>query len=208
VDYFASKANLKTRRYDDLENIFPSSALIMIPTGGTSGKIRFAIHTWQTLTASVRGFQAHFSLNSINSFCILPLYHVSGLMQFIRSLITGGKLFIGSYQKLKLGQIPDFPNADFFISLVPKQLQILLPDYSEWLGHFKTILLGGAPATPQLLNQARNYQLKLAPTYGMTETASQIVTLKPEEFLQGNNSSGKVLPHAQINCINQGIKLD
>lgn len=30
---------------------------IMIPTGGSSGKIQFAIHTWETLTASVEGFQ-------------------------------------------------------------------------------------------------------------------------------------------------------
>jgi O-succinylbenzoic acid--CoA ligase len=32
----------------------------------------------------------------------------------------------------------------------------------------------------------------------MTETASQVVTLKPEDFLKGNNSSGQVLPHAQV----------
>ena len=28
-------------------------SLIMIPTGGTSGKIRFTMHTWETLSASV-----------------------------------------------------------------------------------------------------------------------------------------------------------
>jgi O-succinylbenzoic acid--CoA ligase len=32
----------------------------------------------------------------------------------------------------------------------------------------------------------------------MTETASQIVTLKPEDFLSGNNSNGRVLPHAAV----------
>jgi len=31
----------------------------MIPTGGSSGQIRFAIHTWETLMASVRGFQQY-----------------------------------------------------------------------------------------------------------------------------------------------------
>ncbi|NES69488.1 MAG: hypothetical protein F6K24_31815, partial [Okeania sp. SIO2D1] len=34
----------------------PNYGEIMIPTGGSSGKIRFVRHTWQTLTASVRGF--------------------------------------------------------------------------------------------------------------------------------------------------------
>ncbi|MGK7936598.1 MAG: hypothetical protein AB4206_12495, partial [Xenococcaceae cyanobacterium] len=70
------------------ENIFSvkeSHSLIMIPTGGSSGKIRFAIHDWSTLTASVTGFCNYFSTNTVNSFCLLPLYHVSGLMQFMRS---------------------------------------------------------------------------------------------------------------------------
>lgn len=33
---------------------------IMVPTGGSSGQIRFAIHTWSTLAASVDGCQRHF----------------------------------------------------------------------------------------------------------------------------------------------------
>ena len=58
------------------------------------------------------------------------------------------------------------------------------------------------PAWRSLLETARNYQIRLAPTYGMTETASQVVTLKPEDFLNGLNSSGQVLPHAQVNITN------
>jgi O-succinylbenzoic acid--CoA ligase len=58
--------------------------------------------------------------------------------------------------------------------------------------------LGGAPAWAELLEQARRHRIPLALTYGMTETASQVVTLKPEAFLAGNNSCGQVLPHAQV----------
>ena len=73
------------------------------------------------------------------------------------------------------------------------------------MSQFKTILLGGAPAWNSLLETARNYHLNLSPTYGMTETASQIVTLKPEYFLQKNNSTGKVLPHAKISFNSEKI---
>ncbi len=173
---------------------------IMIPTGGSSGKIRFATHTWETLTASVQGFQQYFQVDKINSFCVLPLYHVSGLMQFMRSFTTGGKLAIRSFKALESGEKFDIEPEKFFISLVPTQLQRLLqnPDTANWLGRFRAVLLGGAPAWPELLETARKYQIKLAPSYGMTETASQIATLKPEDFLAGNNSSGQVLPHAKI----------
>ncbi|WP_039716430.1 2-succinylbenzoate--CoA ligase [Scytonema millei] len=180
----------------------PNSS-IMIPTGGSSGKIRFAIHTWDTLSASVRGFQTYFQIQQINSFCVLPLYHVSGLMQFMRSLITGGKLALFPFKTIESGIIPDIDPEDFFISLVPTQLQRLLqiPNLSNWLAQFQTVLLGGASAWQDLLTQARDCGIRLAPTYGMTETASQIATLKPEDFLQGYNSCGRVLPHAQIKVI-------
>ena len=179
------------------------NSLIMIPTGGSSGKIRFAIHTWSSLTASVSGFCQHFTTNKVNSFCILPLYHVSGLMQFMRSFLTSGKLAIIPYSELKQGKQIQLDPADFFISLVPTQLQFLLQSQPNWLSNFQTILLGGAPPWQSLLDKARQYQLPLAPTYGMTETASQIVTLKPQDFLRGNNSSGRVLPHARVTILNE-----
>ena len=177
------------------------TSAIMIPTGGTSGKIKFAIHNLSTLTASVKGFCDYFETPSVNSFCVLPLYHVSGLMQFFRSFLTRGKLNIISYQVLKMTSV-EFDVQDFFISLVPTQLQFLLDAQPLWLSKFQTVLLGGAPAKRSLLKQARELKIPLASTYGMTETASQIVTLKPDDFIKGNNSSGKILPHAQIKIIN------
>jgi len=176
---------------------------IMIPTGGSTGKIRFAIHTWETLMASVQGFQKYFQLSEINSFCVLPLYHVSGLMQFLRSFTTNGKLLSFSFKTLEAGETFGINPDEFFISLVPTQLQRLLqdPNLANWLSQFKTVLLGGAPAWQELLEQARSYGIRLATTYGMTETASQIATLKPEDFLKGLNNCGQVLPHAQVNIL-------
>jgi o-succinylbenzoate---CoA ligase len=201
---------------------------IMIPTGGSSGHIKFAIHTWATLTASVQGFQRFFGITVINSCCVLPLYHVSGLMQFLRSLLTHGQLQIIPFASLlnnhsheerqNLSSSPlckgglrgvvqgvnlspqNLFQQQYFLSLVPTQLQRLLQqsDRIPWLQQFHTILLGGAPAWPSLLDQAKQYQLNLAPTYGMTETASQVVTLKPQDFLSGQRETGSILPHAQI----------
>ncbi|MEH2281315.1 MAG: 2-succinylbenzoate--CoA ligase [Nostoc sp.] len=178
---------------------------IMIPTGGSSGQIKFAIHTWETLIASVKGFTEYFQLKQVNSFCVLPLYHVSGLMQFMRSFTTTGKLAIQPFKAVETGQILNIKQSEFFISLVPTQLQRLLenPELSEWLSQFNTVLLGGAPAWNELLEKARFNRIRLAPTYGMTETASQIATLKPDDFLSGKISSGQILPHAKVIIRNQ-----
>ena len=174
---------------------------IMIPTGGSSGKIKFAIHTWETLISSVRGFQTYFQIQKINSFCVLPLYHVSGLMQFMRSFTSGGNLVIlPSYRNIFDKTEWSINPNEFFISLVPTQLQKLMQNLetANWLSNFQTVLLGGASAWQELFEKARNCQIRLAPTYGMTETASQVATLKPEDFLVGNNSNGQILPHAEI----------
>jgi O-succinylbenzoic acid--CoA ligase len=119
-------------------------------------------------------------------------------MQFIRSWTSGGKLVIWSFKSLVAGELPNINPAEFTISLVPTQLQRLLDCCPNWLSRFQSVLLGGAPAWTELLNAARKHGIPLAPTYGMTETASQVATLKPEDFLGGNNSCGQVLPHAEI----------
>jgi o-succinylbenzoate---CoA ligase len=179
---------------------YSHSSLIMIPTGGSSGNIRFTMHNWDTLTASAQGFQEFFQLDAVNSICVLPLFHVSGLMQFIRSFISGGKLLVQPFKELKSGRLLEFDPSKYFISLVPTQLQFILndTDLTAWLSRCQTVLLGGAPSWSELLERARLNQIRLSPTYGMTETASQIAALQPENFLAGENSSGKILPHAQV----------
>ncbi len=178
---------------------------IMIPTGGSSGKIKFAIHTWETLRSSSQGFQKYFQIPQVNSVCVLPLHHVSGLMQFIRCFTSSGKLVILPFRELENYQLKKYQrynidHSKFFISLVPTQLQRLIQksNSNRWLSQFKTVLLGGAPAWDELLSKARYYNIPLALTYGMTETASQIATLKPEDFLKGKLGCGQVLPHAKV----------
>lgn len=171
---------------------------IMIPTGGTSGRIKFAIHTWETLTNSAQSFYQFFDNLPINSFCCLPLYHVSGLMQIIRSFISNGNLVIYSFQALKNHHQKLTNYHDYFISLVPTQLQFFLDKNPYFLQQFQTILVGGASISPQQITLAREYNLALALTYGMTETASGITILKPEYFTNNNHSNGQVLPHANI----------
>lgn len=174
---------------------------LRIPTGGSSGDLRFACHTWETLSTAVAGFQRHFQTATVNAYCVLPLHHVSGLMQALRSLIGGGTLTVQSFRDLMMnGPLAAAP-AGGFLSLVPTQLQRLLdrdPPLTPWLQRFDAILLGGAPAWPSLLVRSRAAALPLAPTYGMTETAAQVATLLPAEFLAGRNGSGRPLPHVHL----------
>jgi len=170
---------------------------IGLPTGGTSGQIRFALHQPRSLAASVAGFCAYFAEDwpgsqTHSTLCTLPLCHASGLMQVLRCFWGGGRLALAPIdQGLRLRSIG-------FLSLVPTQLLRLLGPETPWLQQFRVILLGGAPAWPALLDQAQAVGVRLAPTYGSTETASQVATLRPAEFLAGARGAGQVLPHAMV----------
>ncbi|MEB3293432.1 MAG: AMP-binding protein [Synechococcales bacterium] len=188
---------------------------IYVPTGGSSGQLRFAHHTWDTLQASIAGTWDYFDRQPIHSLCVLPLYHVSGLLQFLRSGLTQGQFLYWSWKRLEQGEFPDRDLTSFFLSLVPTQLQRLVelpldPHSDPHSNHFfqrlqtlRAILLGGAPAWATLLDRARGLNLPIAPTYGMTETASQVATLKPQDFLAGRAGVGKPLPHAQIRVVDE-----
>lgn len=189
----------------------PAPGWLMIPTGGSSGQIKFVIHTWATLTAAVQGFQRFFRPDGgpISACCVLPLYHVSGLMQFLRALMTGGQFALPRDRSFDpLFQEFTFDPAAYFLSLVPTQLQRLLQTHSDKLQQFHTILLGGAPASSELLAIARTHKLPIALTYGMTETAAVVSALPPMDFLAGQASAGLSLPHARITiCDSEGNTL-
>ncbi len=173
---------------------------MLMPTGGASGQIKFAVHRWTTLMAAIEGFCAHFDVEQVHAYCVLPLFHVSGLMQVLRVLVSGGCLAIQPYCELKGGTPLALPPGGF-LSLVPTQLQELLTlsdGAIPWLRSFRAVLLGGAPAWRSLLDQAQALALPIALTYGMTETAAQVATLLPEEFLAGHRSSGRPLPHVTL----------
>ena len=148
-----AKLELTSQQLLPIDRKFNTRSHIMIPTGGTSGKIKFAIHTWETLTASVNGFKTFFECEKIDSVCTLPLYHVSGLMQLMRSLLTQGNLIICSYKSV-LDRLINEDKSSYFISLVPTQLQYLIELNPHWLKEVKTVLVGGAPPKRSLLNSA------------------------------------------------------
>lgn len=171
---------------------------ILVPTGGSSGQVKFVAHRWRSLIAAADGFCQFFQPagEPVNVYCVLPVYHVSGLMQVLRAWASGGEAVIAPFKPLLRSQIDD---GSGFISLVPTQLERLIQaGKGTWLQSFQAVLLGGAPPWPTLLDRAADLRIPLCLSYGMTETAAMVSALSPEDFLRGDHSSGRALPHATI----------
>ncbi len=179
----------------------------MIPTGGTSGRVKFAIHNWETLAAAVEGLRGHLDASQLSSHCVLPLYHVSGFMQLFRALMTGGSVVFGSVNSFAANHDLLFEAAseERFLSLVATQLQRLSRDSEsrERMRSYDAVFVGGGGISSELRDQARAWRLPLAPTYGMTETAAQVATQLPNAFLDGVEGVGKSLPHARIDVLDE-----
>lgn len=185
----------------------PELGWLMIPSGGTGGRLKLARHDAATIAAAVRGFAAHFQLTQVNAVGVLPLHHVSGLMSWMRCALTGGAYRPWDWKRLEAGERLELArDREWMISLVPTQLQRLLtqPAAVAWLRQMAAIFVGGGPAWPALLEQAAAARLPIALSYGMTETAAMVTALRPEEFARGERSSGGVLPHAQVRIAEDG----
>jgi o-succinylbenzoate---CoA ligase len=181
---------------------------LMIPSGGTGGKLKFARHDQDTLLEAVMGFRSHFCADRINCIGVLPLHHVSGLMAWVRASLTGGTYQPWDWKLLEAGERPVLsPGGRWFLSLVPTQLQRLLASETatEWLMGFHAIMVGGGPVWPALAQAAACARLPLSPCYGMTETAAMVAALRPDEFLAGARGCGSALPHARISLSPEGV---
>lgn len=171
-----------------------------VATGGSSGGLRFARHDEATLGAAVRGFCAHFGVKQVNAVGVLPLHHVSGLMAVVRCAVTGGRHVPWTWKQLEAGERPELGEGDWFLSLVPTQLQRLLgsSEAVAWLRGFHTIFIGGGPAWPELMERAAAARVPVAFSYGMTETAAMVAAQTAAEFAAGDRSSGRAMPQARI----------
>jgi O-succinylbenzoic acid--CoA ligase len=182
---------------------------LCVPTGGSSGVLRFARHDEQTVAAAAGGFVTHFGLRRVNAVDVLPPFHVSGLMARVRCAASGGVHVPWDWKRLERGERPSLPEprGDWVLSLVPTQLQRLLASESAaaWLRDFAVVFVGGGPVWPALTDAAAEARLRVSLSYGMTETAAMVAAQTPEEFLAGDRSSGRVMPHARLDVATDGV---
>lgn len=147
---------------------------ILIPTGGSTGGVKLAIHDWSSLTAGAKGVVSFLGGDPMHACCVLPLFHVSGLMQIVRSIVSGGRV-----------RFDDLMVEAQCLSLVPTQLQRALndPDSIRRLATAKAIFVGGGPIPGTVAAQAAELQLPVIPVYGMTETAAMVAAVPNADFL-------------------------
>lgn len=185
-------------KYQPVEAADGDPALIVF-TSGTEGMPRGVILTHGNLRASARAStRAMRLLPGDRWLACLPFHHIAGPSIFLRAAEAG--FAVAPLPIFDPGLVIDtIANEGITaISLVPTMLARLLQTGWEGSPSLRLVLLGGGPCSPPLLNSAIDRRIPVAPTYGLTEAASQVTVLLPAETRGHFGSSGRPLPGMQV----------
>ena len=183
---------------------------LVVGTSGSTGTPKRTALTVGALAASAVATERFFGSNSDAAsqwLLALPAHYIAGAQVLARSVLAGTAPVIARSviepvhfsPEVFLQAVERMSSARRFISLVPTQLHKLLEsadtdpslgtEIHEALGSFTGILLGGAPASADLLAAATALGLNTVTTYGSAETAGGCVY------------SGSVLPGARVELV-------
>ena len=156
--------------------------LLLLYTSGTTGRAKGVELSAANLAAACDASTRHLGVRpGDNWLCCLPLFHIGGLSILLRSVRDGSAVVLHERFDAPAVHRALVRERIQFVSLVPTGLGRLLRVFGEESAPptLRCVLLGGAPATPSLLHRARRHGFPIAPTYGLTEAASQVATAPP-----------------------------
>ena len=183
---------------------------LVVGTSGSTGTPKRTALTARALAASAAATENFFEANANAAsqwLLALPAHYIAGAQVLARSVLAGTFPVIARSvtepvhftPEVFLQAVEQMSSARRFISLVPTQLHKLLEsadadprlgaEIHEALGSFTGILLGGAPASADLLAAASALGLNTVTTYGSAETAGGCVY------------SGSVLPGVRVELV-------
>ena len=133
----------------------------------------------------------------------LSLHHMGGLAPVYRSALYGTTLVLREGFDAG-GTADDIDTYDVTgVSLVPTMLKQMLDRRGTLSDTLRVVLLGGAPAPDELLERCRDYSIPVHPTYGMTESASQIATATPRQTRGRLGTVGRPLFGTEVTIVGE-----
>ncbi|MBE2179609.1 MAG: AMP-binding protein [Chthoniobacterales bacterium] len=148
-----------------------------LATSGTGGRLKIVALSRAALEAGAAAVNAHLAATArdvwINP---LPLFHAGGLGIVVRSALSGAR-WIGSAPWNPASFVRDAEDAGATLaSLVPAQVHDLVSSRAMSPPSLRAIVVGGGALDETLRACAADLGWPLLPSYGLTETASQVAT--------------------------------
>jgi o-succinylbenzoate---CoA ligase len=206
--FILTKEELRSIIFSDptiREEIDLNDICTIMYTSGTTGHPKGVIQTYGNHWWSATGSTLNLGLHENDCWlCVVPLFHISGYSILMKSIIYGMKIVLfESFQEQEVlsAMVTEKVTLMSVVSTILNRTVEALKEDEKLPGSFRGMLLGGGPASLSLLQKCVDKGIPVFQSYGMTETASQIVTLSPEESIRKLGSAGKPLFPSQIKIL-------
>ncbi|ERJ04718.1 Long-chain fatty-acid-CoA ligase protein [Halorhabdus tiamatea SARL4B] len=181
---------------------YPSDTHLIMFTSGTTGEPRGVKLTLTNLFASAIASAFRLGLTREDRWLVsVPMVHMGGLAPLIRSTLYGTSVVLQrEFEPAETATtMIDFDVTG--VSFVPTMLSRLLD--TEWSPpeSLRFVLLGGAAAPRDLIERSEDAGVPAFPTYGMTETASQVATATPTQAFGNPGTVGQPLMFTKVAII-------
>jgi O-succinylbenzoic acid--CoA ligase len=180
----------------------PHWTQLVLFTSGTTGEPKGVQLTAGNLVASATGSAFRLGVAPGDRWLVcLPTYHMGGLAPVVRSALYGTTLVL--QRAFDAAETPQVlaERAVTGVSLVPTMLTRMLDAGWEPGDALGSVLLGGAPASDDLLARCEDRDVPVYPTYGTTETASQVATATPEQAFAHEGTVGQPLVTTDVTVV-------
>ncbi|UOE99908.1 AMP-binding protein [Bdellovibrio reynosensis] len=163
----------------------------------------------QALVNSATAVNKHLQSNDKDVWTqVLPSFHVGGLGIEIRSQLSGAKVVPAlkdeRWDPLHFHQVLEKEKCTLS-ALVPTQVFDLVSKTLPAPSSLRAVVVGGGVLDQELYRKALVLGWPLLPSYGMTETASQIATADLNSLGHPYFPEVKLLSHAQARTNNEGF---
>jgi o-succinylbenzoate---CoA ligase len=177
---------------------FPEDeARAVLFTSGTEGEARPVVLTGSNVAASVAGTRDRLGNGPDDHWlCVLPLHHVGGLSILWRQAEQAAPVVL--HDRFDEGAVAGALAHVAYASVVPTMLERVLAAGPHGGA---TLLVGGAPASADLIRRALRAGLLALQTYGMTETASQVCTVAPGRIEEEMGTVGRPIAGAEVRVV-------
>ncbi|HEX4720528.1 MAG TPA: AMP-binding protein [Thermoleophilaceae bacterium] len=158
----------------------PDEPFAVVYTSGTTGQPKPVELTYGNVHASALANAENLGVDPDDRWlCCMPLFHVGGMSILTRSAINQTEAVI--HERFDPERVLHAleEEAITLISLVATQLRRLLDAGLEAPPDLRAALIGGGPVPSDLLKRAEQVGVPVVPTYGLTETCSQVWTGQP-----------------------------
>ncbi|MBK90625.1 MAG: hypothetical protein CL772_05555 [Chloroflexi bacterium] len=172
-------------------------------TSGSSGHPKAVSITRKNIEFSCKASQENLNVTDKDIWLLcMPPYHAGGLSIIYRSIILSKIFYIldtfDAYEVMNLIKESKVSIVSLVPTMLNKILDIMEKNKISAPKDFNFVLCGGAKIPENLISRAKKSNIKVLPTYGMTEASSQIATANPEDLDRPNNSVGKILSGLDI----------